>query len=572
MIPVRRLRLIGTLVLVGAATLIGLYRLAEFGFAHQSLHRFVSATNAAAAIRVGGAAAGLNLGPILKSRGSCDAAKAEKVKEMVRHAWNGYAQYAWGHDDLKPVSKQPHDWYRGNTLLNTPVDSLDTLFILGLSKEYKAAKELVLSKLDFSKVTARISVFETTIRVLGGLLGAYDLDGDRRLLEKAVQLADRLLPAFDTANGIPLNFLNISSGVAYDYDGKFKGVGLAAAGSLQLEFQYLSDVTGDSKYQEAALYVYEQMQSMEHNVPGLFPDWLDTETLRAPGWSFQIGPMADSYYEYLMKLWLSTGEEKYYTYFHTASHSIVNHLVATSSDNSHIYIPVSDITKFGDSFSSSHRLNFPHLTCFAGGMLSMGGVASKGRSDWKQFFEIGAQLTETCWNMYKTTATGIGADVVNGEVLSPEDSSYKLRPEAVESIFYMWRLTHDPIYRERGWAIVESLEKYCRGEVGYHGLMDVNRIDSAPWDKQESFFIAETLKYLYLLFMDDDTIPLEKYVFNTEAHVLSVRGHGRRADPTSFAPLPPNGTVSPELLERRRIEAEVGLGGGKSFNVEIDGG
>ncbi|KAJ3024645.1 UNVERIFIED_CONTAM: Mannosyl-oligosaccharide 1,2-alpha-mannosidase IB [Siphonaria sp. JEL0065] len=575
----RRIRGFLSIIIFAAAIAATLLRLARYATGSVPLRPKVTIQNT----KIGAAKAGLNLNHLLGSdqRGSWDKEKAAVVREMAKHAWAGYSDYAWGHDDLKPVAKKGHDWYKsGSRMLNTPVDSLDTLFIMGLTDEYNAAKELILKTLDFSKVTDRISVFETTIRVVGGLLGAYELDGDPRLLQKCVELVDRMMPAFDTANGIPLNFLNLSSGVAYDYNGGFNGVGLAAAGTLQLEFQYLSDVTGDPKYQEAALYVYEQMQSMEQNIPGLFPDWLDTVSLKAPGWSFQIGGMADSYYEYLLKVWLSTGEDKYYKYFKTAAYSIANYMVKLSDDKTHVYIPVVDITKNGDSFISSYRGKFPHLACFSGGMFAMGGIAGKDRDHWEQNFKLGAQITETCWTMYKNTVTGIGPDVVHGETLKTDDATYKLRPEAIESLFYMWRLTHDAIYRERGWVIAQSIEKYCRDEVGYHGLQDVDNQKSAPWDKQESFFIAETLKYLYLLFTDDDTIPLEKYVFNTEAHILSVRGHGRRANPSKLVPLPTTykvpvgqlGSVSLALQERRKIEADTGRGGGKSFGVEIDGG
>ncbi|KAJ3083082.1 hypothetical protein HK100_009528 [Physocladia obscura] len=494
---------------------------------------------------------------------------------MAAHAWEAYARFGLGHDEVRPVAQTPHDWY-ATPLLSTPVDALDALFVMRLDAAFAQAKALVLASLDPARFAGRLSVFETTIRVVGGLLGAFDLDGDARLLAKAVDLADRLLPAFDTPNGLPLNFLNLSSGVACDYSGEFHGVGLAAAGSLQLEFQYLSDLTGNPIYAQKALYVYEQMQAMHQNVPGLFPDWLSTESLEAPGWSFQIGGMADSYYEYLMKLWLSTGDEKYYKYYITAAKSIANYMVATSSDKSHVYIPVTDITKdkFGN-FKATHRSTFPHLACFSGAMFAMGSMAeTKDQSD--QLFQLGSQLTETCWRMYKATVTGLGADVVNGDTFEAKDPSYKLRPEVVESLFYMWRLTHDQIYRDRGWEVVQSLQKHCRSEFGFHGLTDVTVVGSLPWDKQESFFLAETLKYLYLLFSPDEVLPLEKYVFNTEGHPLSVRGHGRRADPRKFVPLPTNfavpvgkiGKVSDQMMKLREIEKQFGLTMGKSFGVE----
>ncbi|KAI8614585.1 glycoside hydrolase [Chytriomyces sp. MP71] len=497
------------------------------------------------------------------------------VKKMTIHAWQGYRTYAWGHDDLAPVRKKPVDWYRNQTLLNTAVDSLDTLYLLGLEDEYQEAKKLVLA-LDFSKITERVSVFETTIRVVGGLLGAYDLEGDPKLIGKCVELVDRLMPAFDTANGLPLNFMNLSSGVSYDHTGGFTGVSLAAAGTLQLEFQYLSDVTGEPRYQEAAIYVYDQMQAMDTFIPGLFPDWLNTETFAVPEQSFQIGGGADSYYEYLLKVWLSTGERKFLKMYRAASNAILNHMVKKSSAGPYTYIPVTDMTK--DSlgiYKSNYRSEFGHLHCFAGGMFALGAKAySKG--NWKKLYRLGADLTDTCWTMYNSTATGLSPESVDGETLTVRGSAYKLRPEVVESLFYMWRFTHDPVYRERGWSIAQAIETHCRVEGGYRGLKDVRQVESPPWDRQESFFIAETLKYLYLLFADDDVIPLEKYVFNTEAHPLSVRGHGRRSDPEKFVPLPTSykvpvgtmGRVSPELGLKRKLELANGNFGGQLMGVE----
>ncbi|KAI8613857.1 glycoside hydrolase [Chytriomyces sp. MP71] len=524
--------------------------------------------NPAPEIAIGSARGGLNLAALgpsdlqMRSRGNRDEEKMAFVRYMAAHAWKGYRRYAWGHDDLKPVERKPSDWYaRGNIMLNTPVDSLDTLFLLGLKDEYNEAKELVLKKLDFGKITEHVNVFESTIRILGGLLAAYDLDGDKRLLEKATELADRFLPAFDTATGFPLNFISLSSGIAYDYHGKFESVLLAAAGSLQLEFQYLSDTTGNPKYQEAALYVYEQLQSMTTFVPGLFPDWLNASSFDAPGQSFHLGGGADSYYEYLLKLWLSTGETKFFQMYETAANSISTYMVQKSWVGGSEYIPLVHFSKDANgNYKSLADSGFPHLACFAGGMFALGAKAS-GKSAWQSHFDLGASITDTCWSMYSQSPTKLGPEMVNADTMKSSFGAYYLRPETVESLFYMWRFTHNSLYRERGWVIAQAIEQHCRvSSGGYHGLANVMSLKGDIIDRQESFFIAETLKYLFLLFADDDMVPLEKYVFNTEAHPLSVRGHGRRSDPANFVPLPtsyklPVGTlvgVSPELQMKRR--------------------
>ena len=106
----------------------------------------------------------------------------------------------------------------------------------------------------------------------------------------------------------------------------------------------------------------------------------------------------------------------------------------------------------------------------------------------------------------------------------PKDKHNLLRPETAESYFVMYRLTGDKKYQEWGWEMLEAFEKYCRVEHGYTSISDVtNKDNTMPRDKMESFFLGETLKYLFLLFSDEsDLIPLDKYVFNTEAHPLPI--------------------------------------------------
>ncbi|KAJ3062367.1 hypothetical protein HDU98_001765 [Podochytrium sp. JEL0797] len=501
---------------------------------------------------------GLNLPPFLTTnRHLKDTEKMEHVKGMMRHAWTGYVQYAWGSDDLQPVSRTGYNWYNSQNLLNTPVDSLDTLYIMGMMDEYKSAKRLVLTKLDFANVTEYVSLFETNIRVLGGLLAAYDLEGDVKVLRKCVELADRMVPAFETATGIPWNLINLATGETKPDD---SGTAiLSELGSLQLEFQYLSDVTGNPIYAEKALFVYEQMQTIAVDIPGLFPDAFRVDRLSVHGKKVAIGGRCDSYYEYLLKMWLSTGEDKYYEYYYTAAKSIADNMLVRSPKG-HVYIPAGFIQRSDTGFKIQSETMFEHLTCFAGGMFATGALASR-RGDWTKHLDIGRGITDACWGMYNQSSTGIGSENCHGESLQLFNTRYILRPEAIESLFYMWRFTHDPVYRERAWVIVQNLDKYCKNEVGYHGLENANaQLDpQLQWkggatvgpgkiDRQESFFLAESLKYLYLIFADDDTIPLEQYVFNTEAHPLSVRGHGRRKNKAKFVELPPKYKMAPGTL------------------------
>ncbi len=135
---------------------------------------------------------------------------AAEVKSEFLHAWNGYKKYAWGHDDLRPLTKSFHDWYT-QPLLMTPVDALDTLILMGLKDEADNTRKYILDNLSFDK-NIDVQNFEITIRLLGGLLSSYQLTGDRRLLALAEDLGYRLVPVFESPTGLPYKFVNLKTG------------------------------------------------------------------------------------------------------------------------------------------------------------------------------------------------------------------------------------------------------------------------------------------------------------------------------------------------------------------------
>src|ERR671920_1634677 len=161
---------------------------------------------------------------------------AARVRAEFLHAWRGYERYAWGHDELKPLSKTARDWY-GEPLYMTQVDALDTLILMGFREEAERDREFVVKNLNFDR-DIFVQNFEITIRHLGGLLSAYQLTGDRRLLALAEDLGNRLLPAFDSPTGIPYRFVNLRTG-------KVRGevTNPAEAGTLLMEFGALSKLT-----------------------------------------------------------------------------------------------------------------------------------------------------------------------------------------------------------------------------------------------------------------------------------------------------------------------------------------
>src|SRR5713101_8437479 len=226
---------------------------------------------------------------------------AARVRLEFLHAWGGYKRYAWGHDELKPLSKGPHDWYAG-TLLITPVDSLDALVLLGLHEEAERTKGYIIEHLSFDQDIA-VKNFEITIRVLGGLLSAYQLMNDPKLLALADDLGRRLLPVFDSPTGMPYVYVNLRSGKTSGAESN-----PAEIGTLLLEFGTLARLTGKQVYYDKAKNALVQLYR-RRSALGLVGDAIDVETGRWTKRDSHIGGGIDSYYEYLLKAWLLFGDE-----------------------------------------------------------------------------------------------------------------------------------------------------------------------------------------------------------------------------------------------------------------------
>ena len=170
---------------------------------------------------------------------------ATRVREEFLHAWSGYRKYAWGYDALKPLSREPRDWY-GESLLMTPVDALDTLVLMGLKSEAQETRELIARTLTFDR-DIEVKHFEIVIRLLGGLLSAYQLTGDARLLRLADDLGTRLLPAFDSPTGLPFVYVNLRTGHTRGTQSN------PAEAALIIEYGTLARLTGKPVYYERAM-------------------------------------------------------------------------------------------------------------------------------------------------------------------------------------------------------------------------------------------------------------------------------------------------------------------------------
>ncbi|OWM89041.1 hypothetical protein CDL15_Pgr023887 [Punica granatum] len=439
-------------------------------------------------------------------------ARAAKVKDAMLHAWSSYEKFAWGFDELQPQTKDGVDTFGG--LGATVVDALDTLFIMGLNEQFQRARQWVATSLDFNK-DYDASVFETTIRILGGLLSAHDLSGDKMFLEKATELADRLLPAWNTPSGINLNRVNLATGQAHNANGKYTV--LAEVGTEQLEFIALSQRTNDTKYQQKVENVIKKLQK-SFPVDGLVPINIDPKTGRPSPSIITFGGGGDSFYEYLLKAWVQGNKTEavnfYREMWETSIVKGLQSLIRRTTPSSYAYICEKDGNTLIDTMDE--------LACFVPGMLALGSPGFAPRQA-KRILSLAEELARTCYNFYQMTKTKLAGENYGfnpGKDISLNTPYNILRPETVESLFYLWRLTGNNTYREFAWNIFQAFEKHSKLKTGYVGLEDVNTGEQD--NLQQSFFLAETLKYLYLLFSPPSVIPLDQWVFNTEAHPLKI--------------------------------------------------
>jgi mannosidase alpha-like ER degradation enhancer 2 len=420
---------------------------------------------------------------------------AARVRAEFLSSWQAYERYAWGHDELKPLSKTPRDWY-GEPLLMTPVDSLDSLLLLGFKDEAAKAQALIVDKLSFDK-DIPVKNFEVTIRLLGGLLSGYQMTGDARLLHLAEDLGRRLLPVFNSPTGMPYMYVNLRTG-------KTSGArsNPAEIGTLLLEFGTLSKLTKNPVFYDKAKNAVVQLYKRRSKI-GLVGEEIDVETGEWTSTASHVGGGIDSYYEYLLKCSRLFGDKDCGKMWKESLRALDKHL-ADQAPTGLWYGQVDMAT------GKRTATEFGALHAFLPAVLALGGDLGRAK-----------RLQDSAYKMWNLA--GIEPEVIDYRTMKITAAGYPLRPEIMESAYYLFHDTRDPKYLEMGRTFFEALVAHCRtndGKTsdGYTVLKDVT-----TWEKGDlmpSYFLAETLKYLYLLFAPEKTLDLEKVVFNTEAHPL----------------------------------------------------
>lgn len=424
------------------------------------------------------------------ARQGADPQMAQRVRDEFLHAWNGYRQYAWGHDALLPLSHGARDWY-GQSLLMTPVDALDTLLVMHLDTQADEARALIDTRLSFDR-DIDVKHFEIVIRLLGGLLSSYEMTHDPKLLALADDLGTRLLPAFDSPTGLPYVFVNLRTGKTHGSESN-----PAEAGTLLLEYGTLSRLTGKPVYYQKAkralLATYQRRSSI-----GLVGERFDVDSGHWTRTTSHIGARIDSYYEYLWKCWALFGDRDCLAMWNT-SIAAANRYLPEEIDGRLWYGQVDMATgaRTGSTYGA--------LDAFMPGLLAYSGDVERAR-----------RLQASSFAMWQRN--GIEPETYDYGRGLVTDAAYPLRPEIVESTWYLFRTTADPAYRAMGRVLFDDFVRYTRTDAGFASLDSV--VTKHKADDMESFVLAETFKYFYLLYASPQTLDLSRVVLNTEAHPL----------------------------------------------------
>jgi mannosidase alpha-like ER degradation enhancer 2 len=415
---------------------------------------------------------------------------ASEVKAEFLHAWNGYKQYCWGHDDLKPLTKTCRDWY-GTPILMTAVDSLDSLYLLGFKKEADETREYIAKNLDFDKDIS-VQNFEITIRILGGLLAAYQMTNDKRMLDLADDLGRRLLPVFDSPTGLPYKYVNLKTGKTREPVSN-----PAETGTLLIEFGTLSKLTGKPVYYEKAKRALVETYKRRSPI-GLVGTRINVETGQWTNTGSHVSAEIDSYYEYLLKCWLLFGDRECKQMWDDGIEEVNKHL--SDEVRGELWYGHSDMTSGKRTKTTSGALD-----AFFPGVLALSGDVERAR-----------RLQDSMFKMWQ--AHGIEPEIYDYAAGKVVNGGYPLRPEIVESTYILYQRTRDPKYLAMGEQMWKDFVKYCRTDVAYAGLRNVETKEKA--DYMHSFLFAETFKYFYLLFAPEKTLDFKKVIFNTEAHPI----------------------------------------------------
>ena len=446
-----------------------------------------------------GAAATLGAGPVSLLEARVDRSATwkllgEEVKAEMAWAWDRYREQAWGKDEIKPVSGTFSSFpLKGHHLGLSLIEALDTLWVMGLDSRFQDGVEWVKAHADFA-VDGEVSVFETSIRLVGGLLSAHHACGDPALLAKAKDLADRLMPAFDTPTGFPFRFINLKTKAIRDPE-----TNPAEIGSFLPEWGTLSRLTGDDRYatvaKRAMVALFAKRSKLDLlavKIDARTGEWLDRRAT--------VGSYADSYYEYLWDSWQLFGDAECRHMYAICTAAILRHQQDWRSGQ----LWIADVDFETGRITSTEQ---DELASFYGGLLGQGGAMKEG-----------AALTES-WASLQNRFGVLpeGFDYASGK---PTVLTNALRPELADAAFNLWLLDHKPRWREIGRAHFFAMKRWNKAQYGYTDLADVTATPKRQADHCPGYWWSEQMKYYYLLFSDTPRFDYKHNYLSTEGNVL----------------------------------------------------
>lgn len=457
------------------------------------------------AMMAGGAAAWSGAASAAASRSSGQIdwhALGEEVKAEMAWAWDQYKAHAWGKDEIKPVSGTFSSFplKNGRHLGLSLIEALDTLWVMGLDSRFQDGVDWVKAHLDVD-VDGDVSVFETSIRLVGGLLSAHHACGDPVLLARAKDLADRLLPAFDTPTGMPWGVINLKTGAARERENSPAGIA-----TYWPEWGTLSRLTGDPRYGEAArkatVAVFERRSKRD-----LVATRIDVLTGQWTSRTATVGSYGDSFFEYLWDGWQLFRDAEWKRMYDICTAAILKHQQAWKDGA--LWFPDIDFETGGIVTTEQDE-----LASFYGGLLGQGGAMKEG-----------AAYTES-WATVQDRY-GVLPEGYDYAAARPTQVSNALRPELADSAFNLWLLDPKPRWREIGRAHFLAMKRWNKAACGYTDLADVTSDPKRQADHCPGYWWSEQMKYYYLLFSDTPRFDYRRNYLSTEGNVLLGFRHGR---------------------------------------------
>eukprot|EP00903_Cladosiphon_okamuranus_P007652 g7420.t1 len=475
-------------------------------------------------------------GGIRRRSGEMAVSRREELRDEVlrafRHAYGSYMAHAYPYDELMPLSCRGRDWeHRTRGTIDdamggyalTMIDSLDMHAVVGDGQGFREATTILLKDFESGVVTfdrdVVVSVFEASIRVLGGLLSAHQIATELgasgrlgppgwyngELLSLAHDLGKRLLPAFDTPLGIPVHRVNLKKGIPR---GETRNTCSAAAGTFLVEFGALSRLSGDPSFEAAARRAVGAL--WERRSPlGLVGGGLKGTTGQWESRTASIGAGTDSFYEYLDKSARLFRDEEMGDMFREAYAAVEEHLTWGEGRQRGWHVEV-DMWSGRQGGPSGHRVS--SLQAFWPAVEAGAGDVRAAERTYRALWDL--------WEKYEALPDFY--DVLSDRLLHYGRDS-PLRPEMAESTLALYRATGSTKYLRAGESLLGALQANSRVACGFASVGDV--VTGETEDRMDSFFIAETLKYLFLLF--DSSLPSKsrKSIFCTPEQEQDVVAH-----------------------------------------------